>query len=102
MQNTVKIAIEGCAHGELDKIYESLTLLQSKENINIDLLICCGDFQAVRNMDDLLTLACPPKYRSMNSFYKYYSGEAVAPVLTLFIGGNHESSSHNLELCAYV
>ena len=26
--------------------------------------------QAVRNVDDLQCLACPPKYRAMNSFYR--------------------------------
>ena len=40
--------------------------------------------QAVRNRDDLECLACPPKYRDMRSFYKYYSGETVAPYPTLF------------------
>ncbi|EFJ51350.1 hypothetical protein VOLCADRAFT_73407, partial [Volvox carteri f. nagariensis] len=78
------IAIEGCCHGELDKIYATLQLLEQREGKKIDLLICCGDFQAVRNLDDLETMACPPKYRSMQSFYKYYSGERVAPVPTIF------------------
>jgi len=50
----------------------------------IDLLICCGDFQAVRNLDDLECMACPVKYRHMASFYKYFSGEKVAPYPTLF------------------
>lgn len=40
--------------------------------------------QAVRNYDDLETMACPPKYRALNTFYKYYSGEAKAPFPTLF------------------
>lgn len=40
--------------------------------------------QAVRNMDDLETMACPAKYRSMQTFYKYYSGEKVAPYPTIF------------------
>lgn len=43
-----------------------------------------GGVQAVRNLDDLETMACPPKYRSMQSFYKYYSGEKVAPYPTIF------------------
>ncbi|XP_052190135.1 lariat debranching enzyme isoform X2 [Diospyros lotus] len=34
----------------------------------------------------------------MNSFWKYYSGEKVAPVPTVFIGGNHEASNHLWEL----
>jgi lariat debranching enzyme len=54
--------------------------------------------QAVRNAADLAGMACPPKYRQMNSFYKYYSGEKAAPVLTIFIGGNHEASAHLCEL----
>ncbi|GLI69873.1 hypothetical protein VaNZ11_014590 [Volvox africanus] len=92
------IAIEGCCHGELDKIYATLQLLEKREGKKIDLLICCGDFQAVRNLDDLETMACPPKYRSMQTFYKYYSGERVAPFPTVFIGGNHEAANHLWEL----
>lgn len=58
----------------------------------------CGDFQAVRNQADLATMACPAKYRAIGGFYRYYSGEKVAPVLTIFIGGNHEASNHLWEL----
>ena len=94
----MKIAVEGCAHGELDTIYSSLENIQRRDNIKIDLLLCCGDFQAVRNETDLQCMAVPPKYRQMCSFYKYYSGEKKAPILTLFIGGNHEASNHLWEL----
>uniref|UniRef100_A0A5F9CN59 Lariat debranching enzyme n=1 Tax=Oryctolagus cuniculus TaxID=9986 RepID=A0A5F9CN59_RABIT len=38
------------------------------------------------------------KYRHMQTFYRYYSGEKKAPVLTIFIGGNHEASNHLQEL----
>jgi lariat debranching enzyme len=34
----------------------------------------------------------------MNTFYKYYSGECIAPVPTVFVGGNHEASNFLLEL----
>ena len=90
--------MEGCCHGELDNIYASLALAEQKHGVKVDVLRICGDFQAVRNAADLAGMACPPKYRSMQTFYKYYTGEKVAPVLTLFIGGNHEASNHNLEL----
>lgn len=40
----------------------------------------------------------PPKYREMKSFWKYYSGQEVAPVPTIFIGGNHEASNYLWEL----
>lgn len=94
----MKIAVEGCCHGELDKIYETIGYLEKKEGIKVDLLLCCGDFQAVRNEGDIKCMAVPAKYRTMQTFYKYYSGEKKAPVLTIFIGGNHEASNHLQEL----
>ncbi|ELW48589.1 Lariat debranching enzyme [Tupaia chinensis] len=54
--------------------------------------------QAVRNEADLRCMAVPPKYRHMQTFYRYYSGEKKAPILTVFIGGNHEASNHLQEL----
>nr|GEZ94509.1 lariat debranching enzyme isoform X1 [Tanacetum cinerariifolium] len=53
----MKIAIEGCMHGDLDNVYATLLHLQQVENTKIDLLICCGDFQAVRNRNDLDSLS---------------------------------------------
>ncbi|XP_031118995.1 lariat debranching enzyme [Ipomoea triloba] len=94
----MKIAVEGCMHGDLDNVYATLLHLQDVEKIKIDLLICCGDFQAVRNEKDLESLNVPAKYKSMNSFWKYYSGEKVAPFPTIFIGGNHEASNYLWEL----
>ncbi|KAL3869179.1 hypothetical protein ACJMK2_041890 [Sinanodonta woodiana] len=94
----MKIAVEGCCHGELDKIYETLEYIEKLHNYKIDLLLICGDFQAVRNKSDLHCMAVPPKFQKMNTFYKYYSGEKKAPVLTLFIGGNHEASNYMQEL----
>ena len=108
--------MEGCCHGDLDKIYATMQHLEKKQNTKIDLLICCGDFQvllrtntlsaayfrcdvycsfllpinnvcpvqAVRNLDDLECLACPPKYRDLKTFYRYYTGLEVAPYPTLF------------------
>ncbi|XP_021721186.1 lariat debranching enzyme-like isoform X2 [Chenopodium quinoa] len=94
----MKIAVEGCMHGDLDNVYKTIADLQREENTKIDLLICCGDFQAVRNKKDLESLNVKPKYRQMNTFWKYYSGEEVAPVPTIFIGGNHEASNYLWEL----
>lgn len=94
----MKIAIEGCCHGELDNIYATIEHLQTENNFKVDLLIICGDFQAVRNEKDLDSMAVPDKYKSMQTFWKYYAGIKVAPVLTLFIGGNHEASNYLSEL----
>ncbi|KAM5154661.1 lariat debranching enzyme isoform 2-T2 [Callospermophilus lateralis] len=94
----MRVAVAGCCHGELDKIYETLALAERRGPGPVDLLLCCGDFQAVRNEADLRCMAVPPKYRHMQTFYRYYSGEKKAPVLTVFIGGNHEASNHLQEL----
>jgi lariat debranching enzyme len=96
----VKVAVWGCGHGELDQLYSSIEELDRKSNdgARTELLLCCGDFQAIRNEKDLSTMACPPKYLCMKSFYKYYSGEKVAPILTIFVGGNHEAATHFKEL----
>lgn len=89
---SLKVAVEGCCHGELDSIYNAL------EGKKVDLLLICGDFQAIRNKVDLDTMSVPDKYKKLGDFHDYYSGAKVAPVLTIFIGGNHESSSYLKEL----
>lgn len=93
MLNTLKIAIEGCCHGELNTIYNSIPDIKS-----LDLLLICGDFQSLRNKCDLQSLNVPFKYQRMADFHEYYSGKRKAPVLTIFIGGNHECSSYLQEL----
>lgn len=40
----------------------------------------------------------PEKYRQMGEFHRYYSGERLAPYLTVIIGGNHEASNYFYEL----
>lgn len=94
----MKIAVEGCAHGELDKIYETISELEIQYELKVDLLIICGDFQAVRNASDMDCMAVPKKYQEMKDFHKYYSGEKKAPLLTIVIGGNHEASNFLAEL----
>ena len=86
----MRIAIEGCTHGELEKTYETIKEIEAKDGrkvslsflsfglfvqhglIQVDLLLCCGDFQSTRNLSDLACMACPDKYKEMCSFYKYY------------------------------
>ncbi|KAA0201264.1 hypothetical protein HAZT_HAZT009385 [Hyalella azteca] len=94
----MNIAVEGCSHGELDVIFAAVEHAKQSSGLSIDLLICCGDFQSVRNLGDLRCMAAPIKYLNIQTFYKYYSGEKVAPVLTIFIGGNHEASNYLQEL----
>ncbi|KAG5354608.1 Lariat debranching enzyme [Yarrowia sp. B02] len=90
----MNIFFEGCCHGDLDKIYERV----NGYNVPVDLLLIGGDFQAIRNEQDLLSMNVPAKYREMHDFHRYYSGEEKAPYLTIIIGGNHESSGYMQEL----
>jgi len=43
-------------------------------------------------------MSCPVKYHAIGDFHAYYSGKTTAPYLTIFVGGNHEASSHMWEL----
>lgn len=43
-------------------------------------------------------MSVPAKYRHLGDFPAYYCGRKKAPIRTVFIGGNHEASSHLWEL----
>lgn len=66
------------------------TLMQNGLNLT--------SIQALRNANDAACISVPAKWKSMGDFYKYYGGEAVAPYLTIFCGGNHEASNYMYEL----
>ncbi|KAM0792058.1 hypothetical protein ACM66B_004764 [Microbotryomycetes sp. NB124-2] len=92
----MRVAVVGCSHGSLDSIYASVQecdrVGRQRGEPPVELVLCCGDFQAMRSPPDLHMMACPPKFRSMGDFHQYYSGAKRAPYLTIVIGGNHESS----------
>lgn len=83
----IHVAIQGCAHGQLRRIYESVNSLKNKP----DILLILGDFQSLLTKYDFKTCAIPPKYAKLGDFHLYYTGQLKAPVLTVFIGGNHEN-----------
>lgn len=108
----MRVAVVGCTHGALDAVYATIAELDEREQRSannggggvgadqppkaVELVLCCGDFQSLRNEADLSCMAS--KYPAMGSFHKYYSGAAVAPILTIVIGGNHEASNYLQEL----
>ncbi|KAK0202856.1 lariat debranching enzyme, C-terminal domain-containing protein [Desarmillaria ectypa] len=92
-----EVAVQGCCHGKLDEIYRQIASMERKGKYKVDLLLICGDFQATRNAQDLECMAVPSKHKHLNDFPKYYTGEKTAPILTLFIGGNHEASNYLAE-----
>ncbi|KAL7667579.1 hypothetical protein ACOME3_001056 [Neoechinorhynchus agilis] len=94
----VKVAIVGCLHGELNSVYEDIELIEKEMNVQIELVLVCGDFEAIRNHQDLDSVAVPSKYRKLGDFWSYYSRIQTAPRMTIFIGGNHECSNFLTEL----
>lgn len=94
----MKVAVVGCVHGELDAMYAAIREAERARGISVELVICAGDFQAARNAADLACMACPPKFRDMRTFWRYYAGQLAAPVPTIFVGGNHEASNHLQEI----
>lgn len=89
----MKIAVAGCLHGELNKIYADIEQRQDPED-KVQLLLVCGDFQSLRNENDFKCLAVPKKFQVLGDFHEYYHGKRKAPILTLFVGGNHEASNY--------
>lgn len=86
-------------HGALNPIYDAVREACARRDWpGVDLVIICGDFQAVRNGRDVEVMSVPAKYRALGDFHEYYSGARRAPYLTVFIGGNHEAASHLAEL----
>ena len=90
----MNVAVQGCCHGALDKIYDKLARLETEINAKADVLLITGDFQAIRNQNDLRAMSVPEKYKQMGDFVDYYNGKKKAPLLTIFIGGNHEASNY--------
>ena len=93
-ENVLNIIVTGCIHGCLDKMYKDIQDFEKEKKIKIDLVLCTGDFECMRNENDLKFLSCPEKYREMGNFHQYYNSKVQSPYLTIFIGGNHEASNY--------
>ena len=91
---TINIIVTGCIHGCMDKMYKDIQEFEIQKQKKIDLVLCTGDFESLRNEEDLKFISCPEHYRTMGDFHKYYSSKVKAPYLTIFIGGNHEASNY--------
>ncbi len=82
---TLQIAVEGCCHGELDAIYARVAELEHRNNYKVDLLLICGDFEAIRNHQDLQCMAVPAKYRQLGGFHKYVSIQSFVFIFVDFL-----------------
>jgi hypothetical protein len=65
------------------QIYASIRRIEQHTGQKVDLLICCGDFQAVRNKDDLQSMNVPSKYLTMVRRAAHQSGTRALVAATL-------------------
>jgi lariat debranching enzyme len=93
VSNKVNIIYVGCLHGAFDQMYNDIKKHEKSNNVKIDIVLCCGDFECLRYNDDLNYMSVPDKYIHMGDFNKYFLGKLDVPYLTVFIGGNHEASN---------
>lgn len=98
MSSSVDIVVVGCTHGELDVVYATVERMEQQTGRRVAAVLLTGDVQATRNEADLATLAAPPQHLRLGDFPRYYSGQALAPRLTICVGGNHEAALHMAEL----
>ena len=72
--NKIRVAVIGCLHGELDDMYRTIQEANQKLSSSsssssssslIDLLLVCGDFESLRNEDDLNSMSVPDKYKRL-------------------------------------
>ncbi|KAF7260933.1 hypothetical protein EG68_01636 [Paragonimus skrjabini miyazakii] len=66
----VKICVVGCLHGELDRVYTDIAAAEQVGQFKTDLVLCCGDFQSLRNPGDLVGMSVPAKYYAMGDFWR--------------------------------
>ncbi|GKT16086.1 hypothetical protein ADUPG1_010849, partial [Aduncisulcus paluster] len=89
--------VTGCLHGCWEQLYLEASQIEKDKGICLSAIFVCGDSKTARTKEDLTSLACPPRYRTMGSFHKYSDGTQVAPYLTILISGNHECSEFLLQ-----
>lgn len=79
----MRIAIEGCLHGELDILYNTVKFIEQQHQTKIDLLIVCGDFQAVRNEGKLSMrfYLIINHYSKIDTVYMYNNAPATCLIL---------------------
>eukprot|EP01028_Stygiella_incarcerata_P007699 TRINITY_DN32195_c0_g1_i1.p1 TRINITY_DN32195_c0_g1~~TRINITY_DN32195_c0_g1_i1.p1 ORF type:complete len:304 (-),score=64.74 TRINITY_DN32195_c0_g1_i1:449-1267(-) len=95
--HVIRVAVIGCLHGKLKDVYASVRRCSEEACRKVDFVVITGDFQAFRDEKDMDSAKIKPKYRDMGTFHEFFDGMEEAPVPTLCVGGNHESSAHFME-----
>lgn len=68
----MRIAVEGCMHGDLDTVYKTLQYAEKKHGFKIDLLLCCGDFQVL-----FIFQVTPKKTQRLGRKFRFFFSSVV-------------------------
>jgi len=84
----IYFAAVGDVHGAMHLLVEQIEMLQNTSSIRLEFVLQVGDFQPVRDENDLTTMNIPAKYRKTGDFPCFADKGFPWPIW--FIGGNHE------------
>lgn len=84
------IALVGDVHGQTRRMVQTLSELEQRLKIKLNMVLQVGDFEPHRDEEDLKTMCSPSKYKHLGDFHEFYTGKQRFPWPVLFIGGNHE------------
>jgi len=86
-----RVMFVGDIHGSIDHMYSVACNWERQHNKQLDMIVQVGDFETVRDENDLRFVVGPKKHRKLGDFHKFHSGKSKAPIPTYFIAGNHEN-----------
>ena len=89
-KNRKYFAAVGDVHGHVDKMVAMLKELEKSLNIGFSFILQVGDFEPIRDENDLRSLPGPSKYKKLGEFPFYYKKQKKFPWPIYFIAGNHE------------
>jgi Icc-related predicted phosphoesterase len=87
-------AAAGDTHGHMHLMVERVKHLSVQTGITPSFVLQVGDFQPLRNLDDLDSMNAPEHYRQLGDFPEFASGKSTSPWPVWFIAGNHEPFYH--------
>ncbi|KAB0669036.1 metallophosphoesterase [Oryzomonas sagensis] len=90
MISTVNFAVAGDTHGHMHLMVERLKQMSEQTGVTPSFVLQVGDFQPIRNQDDLTSMNAPERHRSIGDFPDFAAGSATFPWPLWFIAGNHE------------
>jgi lariat debranching enzyme len=83
-------AAVGDVHGHMHAMVRLLSDWEQRTKHRLSFVLQVGDFEPVRDAEDLASTPGPAKYRSLGDFADFHQDRAEFPWPVFFIAGNHE------------